>query len=398
MIGALCSFEISMNLIIKARPDDFKVEENAQLPLVSAGRFTVYHLEKSGWNTLDAIKEISKDLKIPSRLFSYGGKKDRHAHTTQFIAIENPRIKDYNKGSLRLAFAGFMDRPMGPDLIVSNRFEIVMRRMSSQLIDHLSREVKWVNSNGFVNYFDDQRFGSYDEDQGFLAEKLLLGHFNGAVKILLTAVYSGDPASEKRRKTYFREHWKDWKACLSKAETELERFSFVELQKGEKSALAVLDRAPKEDLSMYFSAFQSFLWNEVARAYIREMVKDDLIPLKGVVGEYLFYRKISSDLLRMLSSIMIPTASHNTKMPDERLAKIYADVLRARSIEKPMFNRLKVRRAFFKTTDRPLIVVPQNFSADVLEDEIYRNEKKAILRFILPRGSYATMLIKRLTA
>lgn len=387
-----------MNLTIKSRPEDFKVEERVHLPLVSSGTFAVYRLEKSGWNTVDAIREISKDLNIPSRLFSYGGKKDRHAQTVQFVAIEHPRIKDFTRGSLRLSFVGFMDRPMGPDLIESNRFEIVLRRMTVLQIDQVKSEIEHVKAHGFVNYFDDQRFGSYDIHQGFLAEKLLLGHLNGAVKILLTSIYSGDPASEKKRRAFFLEHWKDWKACLSHAETQFEKFAFLELQKGEKSNLAVLNRVPKDDLSMYFSAFQSYLWNEVARMYIKENIKDGLFSVKGFAGDYLFYRKISNELSRLFFSTLIPTAAHNTKMPDEQSANIYAEVLRLRSIQKPMFNKLKIRRAFFKSNDRSLVVLPVEFSADSFDDEAYVQEKKVILKFILPRGSYATMLIKRLTS
>lgn len=386
-----------MTITVKSRPEDFKVQELAQLPFISTGPFAVYLLEKSGWNTIDALREISKELNIPPRLFSYGGKKDRHAQTEQFVSIEHTGIKDFTKGPLRLTFVGFMDRPMGPDLIEGNRFEVAIRRLAPKVSADIFNEAEHVRSNGFVNYFDDQRFGSYDEDQGFLAEKLLLGHFNGAVKILLTSIYPGDTAQEKKRRRFFLEHWKDWKACSSQAQTAFEKFAFFELQKGEKGALGVLNRVPREDLSMYFSAFQSFIWNEVAVAFLKEIMKDDLTGVKGITGDYLFYRNISRDILRSLVVMDVPTAAHNTRMPDERLARIYAEVLKSRSIEKSMFNKLKIRTAFFKTTDRPLVVIPKEFSVDVLDDEINPGQRKAILKFVLPRGSYATMLIKRLT-
>lgn len=386
-----------MSITVKSRPEDFKVEEIARLPLISTGPFAVYLLEKSGWNTVDALREISKELNIPSRLFSYGGKKDRHAQTVQFVTIEHAGIKDFTKGPLRLTFVGFMDRPMGPDLIEGNRFEVVLRRLSPKASADILIEAEHVRSYGFVNYFDDQRFGSYDEDQGFLAEKLLLGHFNGAVKILLTSIYPGDTSQEKKRRMFFLEHWKDWKACSSQAQTAFEKFAFLELQKGEKGALGVLNRVPREDMSMYFSAFQSFIWNEVAASFVKEIMKDDLAGVKGMTGDYLFYRSMSREIFRSLADMIVPTAAHNTRMPNERLAIIYADVLKSRSIEKPMFNKLKIRTAFFKTTDRPLVVIPNDLSADILDDEIYPGQKKAVLKFTLPRGSYATMLIKRLT-
>ena len=101
-------------MIIKAKPEDFKVEEVAQLPLAKNGAFVVYRLEKRGWNTIDALREISKTLRVPFKFFSYGGKKDRHAHTSQFVTIEGPRTSDLALENLNLAFLGFMDRKAAP--------------------------------------------------------------------------------------------------------------------------------------------------------------------------------------------------------------------------------------------------------------------------------------------
>lgn len=385
-----------MHITIKANPEDFKVEEIAQLPLVSRGSFNVYRLEKRGWNTIDALREISRNHNIPSKFISYGGKKDRHAHTVQFIAIEGPRIKDIHTEHLKLTFHGSMERPMGPDLIEGNRFEIAVRQLSEpKTVVALNRAEK-VKQEGFVNYFDDQRFGSFDADQGFLAEKLLLGHFNGAVKIYLTSVYAGDPPAEKKRRTFFLEHWKDWKSCAARAETPFEKQAFADLAKGEKEALTVLNRIPQEELSMYFSAFQSFLWNEVARSVIKAKAARGATVVSGVTGDYIFYDEVSSQDFAYLKTLSIPTAAHNTKMPDGFSAEIYAGLLKSRSIEKPMFNKIKIRRAFFKANDRPLIVVPSDLQLDIREDELYVGKKKAVLKFTLPRGSYATMLIKRL--
>ncbi len=381
---------------IRAREDDFKVEEIAHLPLVKTGDFGVYVLEKRGWNTMDALYEISNQLEIPSVRFSYGGRKDRHAVTRQYIAIEGPKAKDFCDDRMALTFCGFMDRPMGPDLIEANRFEITVRDLSGAQVRSALVRAEHVREFGFPNYFDDQRFGSFDVEQGFLAEKLLLGHLNGAVKICLTSSYSQEKQEEKERKQFFIEHWKDWQACQDHAVTEFEKCAFEALKVGEKNGLAVLNAIPKEELSMYFSAYQSFLWNEVARAVIREKAGDPLTAAEGVTGKYFFYDDLTLGARQYLKNLMIPTAAHNTKMPDDLCSKIYADLLESRGVKKPMFNKLKVRKAFFKATDRPLIVQPKELVLESAVDELYPARQKIILKFVLPRGSYATMLIKRL--
>ncbi len=385
-----------MKIKIKSQPEDFKVKEIAQLPLQKRGTFAVYLLEKRGWNTIDALYEISERLKVPFKYFSYGGKKDRHAYTSQFIAVEGGRLKEFVDEDIVLTFQGFMDRPMGPDLIDGNQFQITVRKLAEEKARAVVEESKAVKETGFPNYFDDQRFGSYDPDQGFLAEKLLLGHFNGAAKIAMTSLYSENSKEDLERKKFFADHWKDWAACASKAVSDFERWAFETLKTGEKGCLAVVNQLPKEELSMYFSAYQSFLWNETARAVIKEKVPAPLTPVPGDAGQYLFYSRLNDEALTYLKDVRIPTAAHNAKMPDAVTAAAYDRVLQERGVKKPMFNKLKIRRAFFKATDRALIIVPHDLSVVALDDDQNSGQSKVVMDFTLPRGSYATMLTKRL--
>jgi tRNA pseudouridine13 synthase len=385
-----------MKIKIKTTPEDFKVKELAQLPLQTKGAFGVYVLEKRGWNTLDALYELSDALKIPFKHFSYGGKKDRHAYTSQFIAIEGGRFKTFAYKDFILTLQGFMDRPMGPDLIEGNQFQITIRQLAAPAAQAVVEECEPVRMFGFPNYFDDQRFGSYDPDQGFLAEKILVGHFNGAAKIAMTSVYSENSKQDRERKDFFAEHWKDWEACTSKAVTDFERDAFEVLKKGEKGCLAVLNAIPREELSMCFSAYQSFLWNEVARAMIKDKADGPLVAVQGDAGEYLFYLTLSNGILRYFERLDIPTAAHNATMPDDFAADVYARLLEDRGVKKPMFNKMKIRRAFFKANARPLIVTPDALTAQAVVDDLHPGHSKLVLMFTLPRGSYATMLLKRL--
>jgi tRNA pseudouridine13 synthase len=387
-----------MKIKIKSTPEDFKVKELARLPLQKHGAFAVYLLEKRGWNTIDALYGIADGLKIPFKQFSYGGKKDRHAYTSQFIAVEGARLKEFVHPDLLLTFQGFMDRPMGPDLIDGNQFQITVRQLSKEDVEGVAAQAQGVRAFGYPNYFDDQRFGSYDPRQGFLAEKILVGHFNGAAKIAMASVYSENTKDDRERKQFFTDHWKDWTACAERAVTDFERDAFDALKKGEKGCLAVLNALPREELSMCFSAYQSFLWNEVARRVIQEKAGEPLMSVPGDAGEYIFYRTLSDGALAYLKNLSLPTAAHNAMMPDEFTANSYAKILEERGVKKPMFNKMKVRRAFFKATERPLIILPKDLTIESQPDDFNSGALKIILSFSLPRGSYATMLLKRLFA
>ncbi|MGD0781871.1 MAG: tRNA pseudouridine(13) synthase TruD, partial [Candidatus Aminicenantales bacterium] len=113
--------------MIKARPEDFIVEERAPLPLRKAGPYRAYRLTKSGWTTPDLVRHLARTCGVSPAALAYGGKKDRHGRTAQFITIRDARDFSREERNFRLESQGFMDRPMGPDLIQANDFRIIIR-------------------------------------------------------------------------------------------------------------------------------------------------------------------------------------------------------------------------------------------------------------------------------
>ena len=72
---------------LKCQPEDFRVEE---LPLVSSaatGRYAFYRLTKSNMGTIEAVEAICRHWNLAGRRVSYGGLKDRHAVTIQYLTI-----------------------------------------------------------------------------------------------------------------------------------------------------------------------------------------------------------------------------------------------------------------------------------------------------------------------
>ena len=399
---------------IKVNPEDFIVEEIADIPMKKEGGFGVYLLKKTGWNTVDVIKRISKSLNIPFSDFSYGGKKDRYALTTQFITIarhgydqidlphppQSPfkrlGIKEICEENYSLSFVGFMDRPMGPNLIKGNKFEITIRGLTEDDLKSSLSEIESVKKYGYPNYFDDQRFGSFDPKQGFIAEKIMMKHYNGALKIYLTHIRPEDKKEEKERKRFFFENWSKWQLCLGMAKSGFEKMSFEYLMREPKGFIPILQKISHEEMSTFFSAYQSHLWNELLRRIIKSECEGSLNIYKGVAGNYLFYNRLNAEHYEYLSSLYIPTPASNVRMPDPLTETLYSEVLKDNNLKTSMFNIRKIRQAFFKGTERKAIILPEDLSFDYSEDEIYHGQKKLTLKFFLPRGCFGTMLIKRL--
>ena len=382
---------------IKVKPEDFIVEEFLDTPIEKNGAFALYLLKKRGENTVDILHELSRSLRLPFSNFSYGGRKDRHALTFQHITIKNKRLARRLEGrNFSLEFLGFLHRPMGPDLIKGNGFTVAIRHLSREEQQTSSEQIPIIAKFGYANYFDDQRFGAFDERSGFLAEKILKKHFNGAVKIYLTRIASEDEKGERERKNSFFKNWDDWTNCSKKAKTPFEKFAFNHLIREPKGFVFLLRKIPREDLSPHYSSYQAYLWNEVLRRWIKLEIKNRLKDYKGLLGDYLFYETIEPQEYLRWVKLTIPTPASHIKIAEEGIKKLYQEVLDENELRLPMFNITKIRQAFFKGVQRHALIVPEDLSFEFVKDEIYEGRHKLTLKFFLTRGSYATMLIKRI--
>lgn len=390
---------MSIGYKIKVKPEDFIVDEIHSLNIRDSGEYCVYRLAKRGWNTFDVIKRISKLYSIPPSKISYGGKKDRHAYTTQIITIKDrTKVIDHTDKNFSLSLLGYSDEPMGPSHIVANRFRIVVRNIAIGK-ESLLRRLDEIAKFGFINYFDDQRFGSYDKNQGFIAEKILKKHYKGAIKLYLTKIHPEDSKEEKERRKKLLSLWPNLNACIEQARTKIEKDILKSLIRYPDDPIRALRLIPKEEMSLFFSAFQGFLWNETVRRFILSRFENGQILIhRGIVSDYLFPVFELGNGFTKLEELTLPTASQRMQIKDPELSHIFESILSELGIRKSMFNLRDIRQAFFKSTERSLIVKPESFDFKILEDDLYVNKLKLELEFILPSGSYATMLVKRIFA
>ncbi|WP_258358675.1 tRNA pseudouridine(13) synthase TruD [Moorella sulfitireducens] len=383
---------------LKVIPGDFVVREMARLPVREKGPYRLYLLEKKGWNTIDLLIRLAKAHNLPYRLFAYGGLKDRHAHTFQYVTVKHAADLTTEEENYSLRHMGYMDRPMGPDLLEGNEFAITLRSLDKTEASRITRRVDEVRGFGYPNYYDDQRFGSMDRQMGFMAERLLKKHYNGSLQVYLTGIYPEEKKEARERKLFFREHWGDWTTCLERAKTTMENKIFSLLAEKPKAYIEALQMIPREELSLYFSAYQGFLFNELLRCVLKDLGLE-LTAVPGTAGPYLFYRRLERKELAYLRSLVLPLAAGRVEFPDDRTERLFAAIMEERGIKGSYFNLRKVRQAFFKSTPRNAVVFPGDFRLQPAEpDDLYPGRQKMVLFFKLPRGSYGTMLVKRLMA
>src|SRR5438270_47436 len=201
---------------LKQSPEDFRVEELSNALPDREGDFSFYRLEKTGWTTPDAIQAIRRRWQIDWRRISYGGLKDRHAVTTQYLTIFRGPERNLAHERITVTYLGRREEPFTAADIVANRFTIALRALHEAELSSARTALQEVADAGLPNYFDDQRFGSVGEKQEFVAKEMVFGRFERALWLALAAPYEHDRAEAKREKATLRDLWGKWPECQAK--------------------------------------------------------------------------------------------------------------------------------------------------------------------------------------
>jgi tRNA pseudouridine13 synthase len=379
---------------LKVRPEDFRVEELIHLRLRSNGPYSIYRLEKQRWNTLDVLDFVARQHHL--RRLSRAGLKDRYSRSIQYVSAQGagPRLireKDFN-----LKLIGRSDVPVTRDLLRGNRFGITLRDMTEEETSAVESNLPAVMSDGFANYYDEQRFGSARHGEGFFAHRLILGHFNGALKLYLATPSAFDDRDARRRKQFMNEHWGDWALCLKDAKAEYAPV-LRHLGSNPKDFEGAVRRIKPDLLELFLNSYQSYLWNETLSALILSFgLKTQTVAIAQ--SELPFYLELNPEARKFFGDHRIPAPGQGTEFTDERIERVMNVVLLREGLTlKDLKPALRIRGIFFKPFSRPGVVIPEEMKVSRPEpDELYAGRQKLVLSFMLPPGAYATILIKRL--
>src|SRR5438477_137622 len=117
----------NVHMKLKQHPDDFQVEELTDVVPGNDGPFSLYRLEKTGWSTPDALAAVRRRWKVDLRRLSYGGLKDRHACSVQYLTIfHGPRRKLHHQG-VTVEYLGQVPTPYTSRDIRANAFNLALR-------------------------------------------------------------------------------------------------------------------------------------------------------------------------------------------------------------------------------------------------------------------------------
>jgi len=338
---------------IKQKSEDFIVKEISAIIPLEQGRYSYFLLKKEQRNTLDVVKEISRRLNIREKQIGFAGSKDKHGITEQVISVtgvSRERILSLKLENVNLRFLGYGNSPLSLGELAGNSFEIVVRNLPKEL---LREEI--VVSPYLENYFDEQRFSSHNV---LVGKALLLKDFAEAIKHI----------NKEECEQHLQDHPADY--------------------------VGALRLLPIRLLRMYINAFQSSLWNKTSAEYLkRNNPAGKAVPFSQ--GELFFVEQ--PERWKELNIPLVGFGEIVTE--DQQILEIIERLLQEENITRSNFIIKQIPEITVEGELRSAVVEVDDIAVgDVEDDELNLGMKKVQVKFTLPKGSYATMVIKRIFA
>lgn len=145
---------------IRARDDDFEVEEVPSYEPCGTGEHLYLWVEKRGIAPEHFARTLAQRLGTHPNNVGTAGLKDRHAVTRQWVSVPKEceaRLKHADGDGIRVLRTGLHTNKLKPGHLRGNRFRILVRG-ASESVD-ASAILDRVRAHGLPNFYGPQRFG-----------------------------------------------------------------------------------------------------------------------------------------------------------------------------------------------------------------------------------------------
>jgi tRNA pseudouridine13 synthase len=144
-------------------PETFVVEEIPAYQPSGEGSHTFLWIEKCGLTTPEAIRHLARALRVPERDVGYAGLKDRHATTRQWVSVPGVKPEEalalsFERLSVLKAIRHGNKLRLGH--LAANRFELVLADVASGEPETIATRLAALARVGLPNRYGAQRFGA----------------------------------------------------------------------------------------------------------------------------------------------------------------------------------------------------------------------------------------------
>lgn len=392
---------------IKSRAEDFLVEEitgNGTILQINRkysasdlamqedpnGKFAIFVLQKTNWNTSQALKAIARRFRRGVKSTGFAGTKDRTSVSTQLCSIFGVKpeelglihVKDI---SVNGAWRGADKVEMGG--LIGNRFSVTAREVfGCEKIDGLVQELDGL----FPNYYGEQRFGNRKTNVD-VGVNMLKGDFRAAALSILTET-SNETNEEARIARERLANEQDFRAALEYFPTYLkyERSMLEYLAQYPSNYANAIRKLPRSVLLMFIHSVESYIFNRSLERRLQE---------SGT-------KRLDGDIVCGVNSYGFPDVGNASESNDAKGRFILGNIIgydtkSVNDSEKETLDELGLGIESFRVSGlnelgsrgayRVLFAPFKDFSNS------YKDEDAALdMRFSLPAGAYATVFMDEL--
>ena len=382
--------------------------------------YTTFILQKNNKDTFEAIDLISKAIKVPKNKFSYSGLKDKRSISLQKVAIKgnygeelhNLRIPDISISKIH-----YSSKAIKIGSNQGNYFIITIRNIenNAKIGERAEKILDLVSTNGFLNYYGLQRFGTFRPNSHLIGKYLLENSFKKVFDEFVIQLYSSESEQSLNvRKKLGVDNDLKWAYENFPKSLNYELLMIQHLIEKPSDFQGCVNRLPQALIRLLISAFQSYLFNKLISLRVEqgyplfEPVKGDVISiLDDVNGDltrviYTFGNGYDQYLQKALAmnraAIVVPLIGYDTNLKNFPLFnELFTELLEKEDFNTSIFNSHYLKEFEFKGAFRAMINKPKGLQViEIAEDENFPGKMKMKISFSLRSGSYATMLLREL--
>ena len=392
-------------------PEDFIVREISDPPRKKDnGDYTIATVTARNWETNRLVRLMSRSMGVSRDRIGFAGTKDKRAVTTQLMSfygtpdmvdkidLKDVEIKDVYRGA----------RGIGIGDLIGNDFEITVkdctmdRTLIKETVDTNTEIIR--KTGGFPNYFGVQRFGSVRPVTHLVGERLVRGDIKGAV---MTYISYSTPEEEqdlqdKRRELEDISKWPELYNTIP-SKMSFEKIMVGTMLNDPDNWIAAIESVPPNLQMMFTHAYQSWLFNEMLSKRMDAGLPLNM-PVEGDIVIPLDANKIPQHENPILTTsknidlvtrqcragrafVTITLFGSDGELAEGEMGEIERKVIEDNRLSHEDFVIPGLPRCTSKGSRREIICPLKNLECEINED----NYK---LKFMLPKGNYATCLLR----
>jgi len=404
---------------LKERSEDFRVTEISAYPMPDpTGPYAILRVASRNWEQHELAQRIAQRLGLPPHAIDWAGTKDRRAVAERLLSYRGPVPDRLDLPDVELLEA----YPARTGLVLGhhygNSFEIRVPAERVPLPELMGRfratEEAVRTFGGVPNLFGLQRFGEVRPVTHLVGRELVRGDVAAAVETYLVALPDGPGAPGAAARQAYGEH-NDAARALREfpPHFRFERQLLDHLARGQPPARAL--KALSRELRLLFvHAYQALLFNRwISRRValglsvtepeegdmLLRLARDGTVPGTNPIPVRADNLPESADLVRRgRARLAGPLVGFETPSPVGRPGEILAALLEEEHISERAFELPASPELASGGTWRPILVPPPplGLRAEAPSADPAR-EPGIWFRFALPKGSYATVLLREFT-